>query len=359
MAVQAGILVTLPFSSPFMSPPKSSRDHLPLVNQSASTDQTSSEADARVLRIARHIEAHAEAVLSLAELGNLIDLSPAYLQRQFKRVMGLSPRQYQEACRLRAIKSQLRNGESVTSALYEVGMGSSSRLYEKVDRHFGMTPSQYKAGGVAVNITYALADTLFGRLLMAATDRGLCLVSLGDDDAQLIAGLKNEFPKATIDAVVFAETVLTAQQTAMTGRIAQPEQSSPQCLRASQFQLWMTSLNAYLRASDSAALKQHATVLHELPLDMMGTAFQMKVWHYLQQIPRGSVQSYAAVAEAIGCPRAVRAVGTACGANRLALLIPCHRVIRGDGGLGGYRWGLARKQHLLQWEAGQNSRVVE
>lgn len=342
-----------------MSSPKSIPlcDHLPLANQSASTDQTSSGADARVLQIARHIEAHAEAVLSLAELGNLVDLSPAYLQRQFKRVMGLSPRQYQEACRLRVIKSQLRHGQSVTDALYEAGMGSSSRLYEKVDQHFGMTPSQYKAGGVAVNITYALADTLFGRLLMAATDRGLCLVSLGDDDAQLIANLKNEFPKAIINAVVFAEAVLPAQQTVTTDQTVQSEQSSPQSMRSSQFQLWMSSLNAYLRATHSAALSQHAAVLRDVPLDMLGTAFQMKVWHYLRQIPQGSVQSYATVAEAIGHPKAVRAVGTACGANRLALLIPCHRVIRGDGGLGGYRWGLARKQHLLQWEASQNSRM--
>lgn len=308
----------------------------------AFADQTVTGVTAQVWRIARHIELHADMALSLAELASLVDLSPAYLQRQFKRVMGLSPRQYQEACRLKMIKSQLRQGQSVTEALYEAGMGSSSRLYEKVDRHFGMTPSQYKAGGAAVNISYALADTVLGRLLMAATDRGLCLVSLGDDDAQLIANLNNEFPKAQIQAISFAEPTCSAP-------------SDSQSMLASQFQLWMVSLNAYLQASQTAIRKAPAALLRDLPLDIMGTAFQMKVWHYLRQIPEGTVQSYAQVAKAIGHPKAVRAVGTACGANRLALLIPCHRVIRGDGGLGGYRWGLERKQQLLQWEAAQNS----
>jgi AraC family transcriptional regulator of adaptative response/methylated-DNA-[protein]-cysteine methyltransferase len=254
--------------------------------------------------------------LSLAKLGDLVGLSQFHLQRTFKAVLGVSPKQYLEACRIAAFKTQLRKGESVTDAVYEAGFGSSSRVYERVDSRLGMTPSEYRAGGKGATISYAFAETPLGRLLLGATDRGLCFLQFGESHDELLAALKREYPLASLEEM--------------------RESQSP------QFQLWMESLARYLRG-DRTSL--------DLPVSVRATAFQSKVWRYLQAIPEGEVRSYSEVAGAIGEPRATRAVGRACASNPVAIVIPCHRVIRGDRGLGGYRWGLERKRRLLEQES--------
>ncbi|HEX4896665.1 MAG TPA: methylated-DNA--[protein]-cysteine S-methyltransferase [Solimonas sp.] len=271
--------------------------------------------EARLQALCRHIEAHADQELSLEALAARAHLSPYHLQRRFKALTGLSPKQYQEGVRLRRLRQELRQGQPVTRAIQDAGFGSASRVYEKVATRLGMTPKQYRAGGAGLAISYAAADTPLGRLMMGATDRGLCFVQFGDSDAALRAQLQAEYPGAQLAAMDAAMHAL--------------------------FEGWMRALGAHLagRASSPA-----------LPLDLRGTAFQMRVWRYLQQIPAGELRSYREVAEAIGAPRAVRAVASACARNRIALLVPCHRVIRGDGSLGGYKWGLERKRVLIDQE---------
>jgi AraC family transcriptional regulator of adaptative response/methylated-DNA-[protein]-cysteine methyltransferase len=215
---------------------------------------------------------------------------------------------------LSTFKSQLRKGRSVTDAVYEAGFGSSSRIYERVDTRLGMTPAQYRASGEGIEISYATAKTPLGLMLIAATDRGLCSVQFGDSKESLLAELRKEYSRATI------------QQLAA---------------NTSQFQLWIDSLSRYL-AGEQVSLN--------LPLDIKGTAFQLRVWRYLQTIPTGEVRTYSQVAQEIGEPKASRAVGRACGSNQVAIVIPCHRVIRGDQTMGGYRWGIERKVRLLERE---------
>ncbi len=269
----------------------------------------------RMQKLCRYIEAHAHEPLTLGALGRLAHLSPFHLQRSFKSVVGVTPKQYAEACRMKSLKQKLRGGRTVTEAVYDAGFGSGSRVYERVDTRLGMTPRQYRRGGEGVEISYAASPTPLGTMMIAATDRGLCSLQFGESEARLLAQLASEYPAAKI---------------------------SPMPLkRKSQFDAWIGALSRYLEGS--------ATAL-DLPLDVRGTAFQMKVWNYLQRIPYGEVQSYSEVAKAIGRPRAVRAVGSACASNEVALVIPCHRVIRGDGGLGGYRWGLHRKRALIERE---------
>ncbi|RCS58132.1 bifunctional transcriptional activator/DNA repair enzyme AdaA [Parvibium lacunae] len=251
---------------------------------------------------------------SVSDIAAQVGGSPTHLQRAFTARYGITPKQYQLAQRQQYFKAQLRQQVPVTQALYEAGYGATSRVYENIDQTLGMTPRRYQRGAAGEVISYALADTPLGRMLLAATDRGLCCVQFGEDDAALLSALQREFPQATIDAM---------------------HTPSP------AFSEWITALNAYLRG-------EHA--LPDLPLDVRGTVFQIKVWRYLQQIPAGTHQTYMQVAAAIGHPKAVRAAASACAANRLALLIPCHRVLRGDGGLGGYRWGLDRKASLLDIE---------
>jgi AraC family transcriptional regulator of adaptative response/methylated-DNA-[protein]-cysteine methyltransferase len=209
----------------------------------------------------------------------------------------------------------LRAGVPVTGAIYGAGFGSASRVYERVATRLGMTPRQYRGGGKGVAISYAVARTPLGLTMMAATDRGLCAVLFGETERALLAELQREYPGATI--------------TPMDAGARAP------------FAQWMAALAAHLEGTRPRL---------DLPLDVRGTAFQMKVWSFLERIPYGEVRSYAEVAEGIGAPKAVRAVASACAANRLAVAIPCHRVIRGDGGLGGYRWGLARKRALIDAE---------
>jgi AraC family transcriptional regulator of adaptative response/methylated-DNA-[protein]-cysteine methyltransferase len=213
------------------------------------------------------------------------------------------------------LKTGLRAGERVTGAIYDAGFGSASRVYERVDTRLGMTPKQYRTGGAGVAISYASSPTQLGTMMIAATDRGLCSLQFGESETELRARLAKEYPAAKLSPMP-------------------PE-------RKGQFADWIRALSQYLAGSTTSL---------DLPLDVRGTAFQMKVWSYLQRIPYGEVQSYSEVAAGIGRPRAVRAVGSACASNEVALVIPCHRVIRGDGGLGGYRWGLHRKRTLIERE---------
>ncbi len=269
----------------------------------------------RIHNLCRYIQAHAADKLTLASLGAKAHMSPEHLQRRFKDVVGVSPAQYQQACRLRTLKRGLRDGDRITDAIYEAGFGSSSRVYEQAATRIGMTPGEYRAGGQGVDISWACCETPLGRLMMAATDRGLCSVKLGDDEADLLMQLRAEYPQAVVTAM---------------------PKTGQEPLRD-----WMNALTAYLEDGRQAPA---------LPMDIRGTAFQMKVWEYLCRIPAGELRSYAEVAHAIGRSKAVRAVASACAANRVALVIPCHRVIRGDGGMGGYRWGVERKRALIESE---------
>lgn len=264
-------------------------------------------------RVCRRIEQEPrdEGAVSLAELAGEVGLSPYHLQRVFKRVMGISPRQYGEACRVQRLKESLREGETVTYALYDSGYNSSSGLYGKAGDQLGMTPATYRKGGTSTQINYTITDSPLGRLLVAATERGVCAVRMGDDDAQLEATLRQEYHAADIrrDDTVLGE--------------------------------WVEAILAHL-----AGEQPHL----DLPLDVRATAFQWRVWEALRAIPYGSTRSYLQVATAIGQPGAVRAVARACATNPVALAVPCHRVIKEDGSLGGYRWGMERKQALLEAE---------
>ena len=267
---------------------------------------------ALVQRVCRLLDETGEGeTLKLAELAARVGVSSFHLQRTFKRVMGISPRQYVTARRFDNFKQLVREGETVINALYDSGFNSSSRVYEQAAEELGMTPATYGRGGRGVKIDYTLATSPLGRLLVAVTERGVCAVRMGDTDAELEKDLREEFPSATI-------------------------------------------------ARDDASLQETVTkVLHhlthnephlDLPLDVRATAFQRQVWEKLRAIPYGETVSYADVAKALGKPGAVRAVGRACATNPVALVIPCHRVVREDKSLGGYRWGLDRKQKLLDLE---------
>lgn len=273
-----------------------------------------------VLSLCRHIETlvkdgRGQSQLTLQALSRHGHLSPFHLQRRFKAALGVTPRQYAEAYRLQMFRSLLRAQTPITQAIHAAGFGSTSRVYERAAMQLGMTPRQYRAGGAGFEISYASTLCPLGMLMMAATDRGLCFVQFAEVEAQLLDMLRCEYPRARLRPMSDA---------------ARPA-----------FDAWMLALGAYLDGSCRDL---------DLPLDLCGTAFQMRVWRYLQQIPYGETKSYRQVAQAIGVPGAVRAVGGACAANKVALLVPCHRVIRGDGGLGGYRWGLARKRALLDKE---------
>lgn len=273
---------------------------------------------ARYAEVCRHIATHCDEVLPLEQLAARLALSPAHFHKRFKTLIGVSPKQYQEDCRFERFRQALKAGSDVTTATYAAGFGSSSRLYEKLDTRLGMTPGQYRSGGEGLIISYAGADTPAGRLMLGATDRGLCFVQFGTDDASLLEQLQREYAHARLQAM--------------------PAEME------SLLQSWIEALAAHLAGEQPP---------FELPLDIHGTAFQIRVWRYLQQIPRGEVRSYSEVAAGIGQPRAARAVASACAANHLALLIPCHRVIRGSGELGGYRWGLELKRSLIDTERRQ------
>jgi len=262
-------------------------------------------------RIAAYIQAHTDQPPTLEQLGQAFSLSPLHLQRMFKRVMGITPKQYAVALRVERFKGAVRDGESVTTAQNEAGFGSSSRLYERSQSHLGMTPATYRKGGAGATIQYAITDSPLGRLLMAMTEKGLCMVSFGDDDATLEVSLKTEYPRALL------------------------HRDHDDLKQA------MNEVLDYLNGKRQE---------FDTPIDVPGTGFQWQVWRALQAIPYGVTRTYGEIAQAIGNPKAVRAVGHACATNRVALVIPCHRAIRVGGGLGGYRWGLDRKERLLAQE---------
>ena len=277
---------------------------------------THTDADTvRIQKAAAFIRSNVDQSLTLETIAKHVSMSRFHFQRKFKAVLGITPRQFVETCRLKTLKGELRTAPSVTHAIYEAGFGSGSRVYERVDTRLGMTPAQYREGGKNVAISYVTVASALGRMMVGATDRGLCFVQFADSEEQLLEMLQREYPSA---------------------RISPMSQPYPD-----QFRAWMTALDEHLRG-------QHPRL--DLPLDLRATAFQMNVWRYLQSIPFASVQSYSEVAAGIGQPSAARAVARACAANRVALVIPCHRVIRGTGELGGYRWGIERKRVLIDNE---------
>jgi AraC family transcriptional regulator of adaptative response/methylated-DNA-[protein]-cysteine methyltransferase len=272
-----------------------------------------------------HLATHGDAPLPLAELAAAVGMSPAHLQRTFTRVVGLSPRAYRDAQRLARLKERLRAGDTVSRATFEAGFTASSGVYAHADRALGMSPAAWRRGGRGEQVAFAIVPTRLGRLLVAATARGVCAVALGDDDAALARWLQDELPAATL-------TRDTAEV---------PDAGAPEVAAYARAIAWWVDGDA---AGDAA--------LQTLPLDLAGTDFQQRVWRALRAIPYGATRSYAELAREVGAPRAVRAVASACAANRVALVVPCHRVVRGDGAAGGYRWGTDRKARLLAQERG-------
>ena len=250
--------------------------------------------------------------VTLGRLARAVGASPFHLQRRFKEAFGLSPRDYQREQRLEDAKRALAGGSRVTDALFEAGYGSVSRFYEKAAQRLGMAARAYRARGKGQRIAYATFMFPIGNILLASTPKGLCAVKLGDDAARLVRLLADEF----------SEAELVEDR----GALASAERA----------------VRRYLEGD---------ATLERVPLDVRGTVFQRRVWEALRAIPRGETRSYSQIARAIGAPKAVRAVGSACGANPVALVIPCHRALRADGSLGGYAWGLKRKQRLIELEA--------
>lgn len=269
----------------------------------------------RMVALARYIESRPDKSLSLADLGAVVGLSASRVQRVFKETFGVSPKAYQDALRLKTFKEALKSGQTVTDAIYDAGFGSVSRVYGQADRQVGMPPSRYGRGGEGETITYACRQTSLGLLMMAATDQGVCFAEFGDDEAVLQDQLQREFPKALL--------------------VPSEAKASP------ELDAWIAALDEHLSQN---------TPRPNVPLDIRGTAFQTRVWKLLLSVREGEVVSYTELAKRLGEPKAVRAVASACGRNRIAVLIPCHRVLRSDGSLGGYRWGLDRKQRLLEQE---------
>ena len=264
-----------------------------------------------VKSVCRYVEQHLDEPITLALLGTAFRQSPFHLQRTFKAVLGITPRAYADSCRLNQLKSNLRAGHSVTRAMYEAGYSSSSRLYERTASQLGMTPDKYRRGAIAAPIRYTLSDSPLGRMLIAATDKGICAIQFADSDDELVHGLKHEFPFAS-------------------------RRRDDQAM-----QTWRNDLLGQMRGQ-----KRNS----KLPLDIQATAFQRRVWTYLQSIPSGATRSYSQVAKAIGQPEACRAVARACATNPVAVAIPCHRIVRDNGDMGGYRWGAERKKALLEME---------
>lgn len=265
----------------------------------------------RVRRVCAYLGNGIEGQPSLATLARQFGGTPYQLQRSFKRLVGVSPRQFADAVKLNRVKRGMRSGRDITTAVVEAGYGSTRAFYERVVDKLGMAPGRYAKGGPSLRIRYTTAASPLGRLLVGATDRGVCAIALGEGDSTLLARLKEEFPQSTIvrDSATLAG--------------------------------WVQDVLTHLRGR---------TPTLDLPLDVRATAFQRQVWNALRAIPRGETRSYAQIAAAIGKPRAARAVARACATNPVALAIPCHRVVPGAGGVGGYRWGAGRKQRILKEE---------
>lgn len=274
--------------------------------------QTATSADPsveKVLRACAIIDSND--VVTLDQLSAGVGLSTFHLQRSFKEIIGVSPKKYAEAKRMERFKNELREGSDVTTAMYDAGFGSSSRLYEKASEGLGMTPATYKKGGAGMKINYVITDSELGKLLVARTKRGICSVTFGDDEVSMRVALENEFPNAEIS--LDSEGLKNA----------------------------VDAITKYIAGKNRRLI---------LPLDLQATAFQLQVWDFLRQIPYGETRSYMEVAEALGDKKKVRAVAQACAKNRVAMVIPCHRVVASNGKLSGYRWGVERKRKLLEKE---------
>ena len=273
-----------------------------------------------VARVCREIEAriqtdgdtNGEARLTLSALSASVGMSPHQLGRAFRSAMGITPRQYADTQRMRRLKSRLKKGDNVTTALYDAGYGSSSRLYERAPGHLGMTPSTYRHGGAGMCVHYSIVSSPLGRLLVGATGRGISALYLGDSDERLETALRKEYPRAEI----------RRDRNGLEG--------------------WIDKILAHMRGQEPHL---------DLPTDVQATAFQRRVWEELRRIPYGVTRTYSEVARAIGRPTAVRAVARACATNPVSVVVPCHRVVREDGDLAGYRWGLERKRALLENES--------
>ncbi len=250
---------------------------------------------------------------NLAAMAEQAGMSPHYFNRTFKKITGLTPKQYVIGLRSEAIKAELTNGSTVTSALYSAGYNTASRFYEGAKPRLGMSPSKFRAGGKNIEIRYTIEPCWLGRVLVAATDKGVCSILFGDTEGELKQDLTARFPQASLE---LSE-------------------------KGSDFKLWVQEVLRFIKQPNNSL---------NLPLDIHGTAFQERVWRALQTIPAGKTASYAEVAEKIGKPTASRAVASACAANPIAVVIPCHRVLRASGGISGYRWGIERKQLLLKRE---------
>ena len=264
-----------------------------------------------VQRAAEQLAESTEENARLAEIARTLGTTQATLRRAFLQVTGLAPRQIAEALRVKRFKAMLRAGRSITDALYETGYGSSSRVYERSNAQLGMTPATYRKGGKGMKIGYTVAKSPLGKVLIGATERGVSAVYLGEKESALLAELREEYPQAEIAPA------------------------------ADSFQRWVREI---VQRIDGQQPRM------ELPLDLHATAFQRRVWQELQRIPRGRTRTYSQVARSLGQPKAVRAVARACATNPVSIVVPCHRVIREDGALAGYRWGLSRKERLLAQE---------
>jgi len=269
---------------------------------------------AHVAEACRRIESAAQPP-SLDDLARAAGLSPFHFHRVFKAVTGLTPKAYADAHRARAVRTALAGEARVTDAIFDAGFNASSRFYQQADRMLGMTPRQYRQGGTDTRIEFAIGETSLGAILVARSQRGVCAISLGDDADALLRELQDRFPRAELVGGDDGFEQLVAR---VVGLIEQP------------------NLGA------------------DLPLDVRGTAFQQRVWDALRTIPAGETASYADIARRIGAPASVRAVAQACASNTLAVAIPCHRVVRSDGALSGYRWGVERKRALLLREGARN-----
>jgi AraC family transcriptional regulator of adaptative response/methylated-DNA-[protein]-cysteine methyltransferase len=267
---------------------------------------------ALVARAARELAQSTEDTVRFSALAETLGTTAATLRRAFLQTTGLRPRDLAAALRLTRFKKMLREGKSIADALYETGYGSTSRVYERSDAQLGMTPATYRKGGKNMKIGYTITKSALGKVLVAATERGVSAVYLGDADARLVEELRGEYPRAEITAA------------------------------NDSFERWVKEIVQRVEGNPPRM---------ELPLDLQATAFQRRVWQELQRIPRGATRTYSQVAQALGKPKAVRAVARACATNPVSIVVPCHRVIRGDGSLAGYRWGLSRKQQLLAQES--------
>ena len=272
------------------------------------------EQQQKLIKAIQYLDKQTESLVTLAQLAKVVDLPPSILWRDFLNAYGITPRAYQASVRRQAFREALRQGASVTQATYAAGYGSSSRVVDSSGANLGMTPSQFRHGAPQQHIRWVIGNCKHGALLLAATKRGVCSVQFADHAEDLVDALATEFPNATLE-----------------------QAKEDQALRN-----WMQALQDHLDCH---------TPCPTLPLDLQGTAFQVRVWQYLLSIPAGETRSYSTIAHAIGKPKAHRAVARACAANRVAALIPCHRVLYANGETGGYRWGRKRKADLLADEA--------